>query len=115
MSKRIMVGKKVVAVGDEFLIKLARSLGVKEVYLVSDSEVSKGRDLLDNLRQRKDVCVVLVSHKLISSLGKFGDELLNNITPVFITVPSYGELKVFNVKEFYSRKARKSLGVAVYV
>ncbi len=105
---------KIAVICNEDLAPFFRLLGVDEIYVVKEEDLTKLRSYVYELAERKDLAIVIIQFKLFN---KVRDEIasIQKLYPSFIPIPDPRDVKEFDVYEFYRPIIRKYVGFEVTI
>ncbi len=105
---------KIAAICSEDLAPFFKLLGVDEVYVVEEENLTKLRNYVRKLVERRDLAIVIIQLKLFN---KIRDEiaLIQKLYPSFIPIPDPRDVREFDIYEFYRPIIRKYVGFEVSV
>jgi len=105
---------KIAAICSEDLAPFFKLLGVDEVYVVEEENLTKLRNYVRKLVERRDLAIVIIQFKLFN---KIRDEiaLIQKLYPSFIPIPDPRDVREFDIYEFYRPIIRKYVGFEVSV
>jgi len=103
---------KIVGVGMENIAPFYHLLGIDEVYVVKEAEKDKLHNIINRLRMREDVAVIIIQNRLYNIIKDLVS-YQNRLYPIFVSIPDYLDLEKFDIYEFYKPIIRKYIGFEV--